>query len=96
MCYNLSNVALDSEIPAELRQQGGLMVHVDLEDHRHEDYQRVAAKVKPFAGKGHTLGSPAPNVVSAAAPSMPGIGGGAASALPVADPNTNLVEAQRR
>lgn len=32
------------------------MVHVDLEDHRHEEYKRHAAKVKPFAGKGHTLG----------------------------------------
>lgn len=71
------------------------MVHVDLEDHRHEDYQRVAAKVKPFAGKGHTLGSPAPNVVSAgAAPSMPTLAGGAS--VPVADPNTNLVDAQKR
>lgn len=44
------------EIPSELRQQGGTMVHVDLEDHRHEEYKRAAAKVKPFAGKGHTLG----------------------------------------
>lgn len=69
------------------------MVHVDLEDHRHEDYQRVAAKVKPFAGKGHTLGSPAPNVVSSG-PSMPTLAG--AAAVPCVDPNTNLTEAQKR
>lgn len=54
---------MKGEIPAELRQQGsGLMVHVDLEDHRHEDFKRTVAKVKPFAGRGHTLGSPAPQV----------------------------------
>ena len=46
----------------ELRQQGST-VHVDLEDHRNEDYKQVK-KIKPFAGKGHTLGSPAPTVVS--------------------------------
>lgn len=45
------------EIPAELRQQGGgSMVHVDLEDHRHEEYKRSTPKIQPFAGKGHTLG----------------------------------------
>lgn len=57
---------MKGEIPAELRQQGsGLMVHVDLEDHRHEDFTRTVAKVKPFAGRGHTLGSPAPQVTQA-------------------------------
>lgn len=46
-----------SEIPAELRQQGGgSMVHVDLEDHRHEEYKRSVPKVKAFAGQGHMLG----------------------------------------
>lgn len=52
-----------SEIPHELRQ-GGSMVHVDLEDHRNEEYTKPVVKAKPFSGKGHTLGSPAPTVVS--------------------------------
>lgn len=38
------------------------MVHVNMEDHRHEEYKPVAPKIKPFAGKGHTLGSPTPAV----------------------------------
>lgn len=45
-----------SEIPIELRQQGGSMVHVDLEDHRNEEFKRTVNKAKPFGGKGHTLG----------------------------------------
>lgn len=32
------------------------MVHVDLEDHRHEEFVKVAPKIKPFSGQGHTLG----------------------------------------
>lgn len=40
------------------------MVHVDLEDHRNEEFTKAAVKAKPFSGKGHTLGSPAPTVVS--------------------------------
>lgn len=45
-----------SQLPPELRQQGGNMVQVNMEDHRNEDYKPSASKVKPFAGKGHTLG----------------------------------------
>lgn len=40
------------------------MVHVDLEDHRNEEFVKAVVKPKPFSGKGHTLGSPAPTVVS--------------------------------
>ncbi|XP_055315280.1 NSFL1 cofactor p47 [Sitodiplosis mosellana] len=47
------------ELPPELRQQGN-MVPVNMEDHRHEDYK--ISKIKPFSGKGHTLGSPTPNI----------------------------------
>lgn len=47
---------LCSQLPPELRQQEGNMVQVNMEDHRHEDYQPTATKIKPFAGKGHTLG----------------------------------------
>lgn len=38
------------------------MVHVELEDHRHEEFVKPIQKIKPFAGKGQTLGSPAPEV----------------------------------
>lgn len=55
---------LFSEIPQELRQKGDTMVHVELEDHRHEEFVKPIQKIKPFAGKGHTLGSPAPEVVN--------------------------------
>lgn len=44
------------QLPPELRQQGDNMVQVNLEDHRHEDYKLAVPKVKPFSGKGHTLG----------------------------------------
>ncbi|KAG4076606.1 hypothetical protein HA402_001893 [Bradysia odoriphaga] len=54
---------MKGEIPHELRQ-GGAMVHVDLEDHRNEEFTKAVVKPKPFSGKGHTLGSPAPTVVS--------------------------------
>jgi len=50
------------QLPPELRQQGDNMVQVNLEDHRHEDYKHVAPKMKPFSGKGHTLGSPTPSI----------------------------------
>lgn len=51
------------EIPTELRQQsGGGIVHVDLEDHRNEEFSKGAVKTQAFGGSGHTLGSPAPNV----------------------------------
>lgn len=70
---------MKGEIPAELRQQGGHMVHVDLEDHRHEDFVRTVPRVRAFAGRGHTLGSPAPEVVG----SVPA---GSAAAVPAAAP----------
>ncbi|XP_026466888.1 NSFL1 cofactor p47-like isoform X2 [Ctenocephalides felis] len=58
------------EIPPELIQEAhGAEVHLDLEDHRHEQYIPPKTKVAAFSGKGHTLGSPAPNVVSA--PKLP-------------------------
>lgn len=80
---------MKGEIPAELRQHGsGLMVHVDLEDHRHEDFKRSVAKVKPFAGRGHTLGSPAPEVtqtVPAAAAATAAVAGASGSADQAAD-----------
>lgn len=50
------------EIPAELIEMGS-MVSVDVEDHRQEDFKRKIKKVQTFRGSGHTLGSPAPNIV---------------------------------
>lgn len=32
------------------------MVQVNMEDHRHEDFKPTNPKIKPFTGKGHTLG----------------------------------------
>lgn len=84
------------EIPAELRSKGPTMIHLDLKDNRHEDYVKRAAPFKAFAGSGHSLGSPAPNVVQ----STPSASAGdneknekqAASSLPVDEnqPTTNL------
>ncbi|XP_030745948.1 NSFL1 cofactor p47 isoform X2 [Sitophilus oryzae] len=52
------------EIPQELRQ-GNTEIHLAMEDHRMEQYQKPKTKVKPFQGQGYTLGSPAPAVVGA-------------------------------
>lgn len=49
-----------NEIPAELRKQGRSMVHVNVEDHLHENYVKQAPKFKAFTGCGQTLGSPTP------------------------------------
>lgn len=49
-----------NEIPAELRKQGRAMVHVNVEDHLHENYVKQVPKFKVFAGCGNTLGSPTP------------------------------------
>lgn len=37
-------------------------VHVDLEDHRKEEYKAPKKKISMFAGEGHKLGNPAPTV----------------------------------
>ncbi|XP_063815207.1 NSFL1 cofactor p47 [Pseudophryne corroboree] len=59
------------EIPAELRRlaQGG-QVNLDMEDHRDEDFVRLKASFKAFAGEGQKLGSTAPCILSAACPSQ--------------------------
>ncbi|XP_054161465.1 NSFL1 cofactor p47-like [Oppia nitens] len=52
------------EIPRELIQQsGGQEVHLNLEDHKHEDFIPPKKSMKLFAGEGHRLGSPAADVV---------------------------------
>lgn len=56
--WSVNKIAISccSQLPPELRQQGGNMVQVNMEDHRAEDFKPSVSKVKPFAGKGHTLG----------------------------------------
>lgn len=54
---------LKGEIPAELRKQNKNMVHMDIEDHRGEDFKKPAKRFTAFAGEGHSLGSPVPNVI---------------------------------
>ncbi|CAF1260370.1 unnamed protein product [Adineta steineri] len=46
------------EVPPELRKlnTNGKQIEVRLEDHRGEEYKRVAPSFKPFHGTGHTLG----------------------------------------
>lgn len=45
------------EIPMELRQEvQDAEIHLDMEDHRHENYTPPKVKVKAFTGKGHMLG----------------------------------------
>jgi len=52
------------EIPSELRQAArGSEVHVNIEDHRQEEFVKPALKVAAFSGKGQMLGSPVPHVV---------------------------------
>jgi UBX domain-containing protein 1 len=51
-------------IPAELiREARGGEVHVDMEDHRNEEYVKPKAVRKAFQGTGQVLGSIAPQVV---------------------------------
>jgi len=52
-------------IPSELiREAQGGEVHVDMEDHRNEEFVKPKRKVKPFEGSGNVLGSIAPQVVA--------------------------------
>lgn len=47
----------DREVPMELvREARGSEVHLNMEDHRHEEYVPLKPKVKAFSGKGHVLG----------------------------------------
>jgi len=48
------------EVPPELRNMNanGRQIEVRLEDHRGEEYKRVAPTFKPFGGAGHSVGLP--------------------------------------
>lgn len=52
------------EVPAELRRQAqNGEVHVDMEDHREEEFVKPKESLKSFSGAGHKLGSPTPGIV---------------------------------
>lgn len=60
------------DLPAEIRKDiQGAEVHLDIEDHRHEDCAPTKSKVKAFTGKGHMLGSPSPATVGMTIPTDP-------------------------
>lgn len=55
-------------IPPELvREAKGGEVHVDMEDHRQEEFVKSKVKAKPFQGQGNVLGSIAPSLAPPAA-----------------------------
>lgn len=54
---------MKGSIPPELvKEAKGGEVHVDMEDHRQEEYVKPKVSKKPFQGAGHVLGSIAPQV----------------------------------
>lgn len=55
-----------NEIPPEFRKKGARTVHLNVEDHLHEEFVKKAPRFKVFAGSGHTLGSPTPSTVQEA------------------------------
>jgi len=74
-------------IPTELvREAKGGEVHVDMEDHRQEEFVKPKVSAKPFQGAGNTLGSIAPQVTATAPTS--------ASADPAADENKAKAQAK--
>lgn len=70
-------------------RQHGNTVHIEIESHSHEDYKKAPGQHRAFAGKGHTLGSPAPNVVEQAPATAAGAGasGTTAAAKPAGSSN---------
>jgi len=83
------NSVKNGEIPRELlRLSHGGQVHVDMEDHRNEEYKAPKKKVIPFSGQGHMLGSPVPT--PSFEPSPP-IGSGESSSV---DPPVVVDESQ--
>ena len=53
------------EVPSELRKLvHNAEVHVNMEDHREEEYVKQKETLSAFSGRGQMLGSPIPNIVS--------------------------------
>lgn len=55
-----------NEIPPEFRKKGARTVHLNVEDHLHEEFVKKAPRFKAFTGSGHTLGSPTPTTAQEA------------------------------
>merc|ERR1719242_1799778 len=56
---------MKGQIPPELvKEAKGGEVHVDMEDHRDEEFVKPKVKAKPFQGTGNVLGSIAPSVAA--------------------------------
>jgi len=58
----LASVMRGSIPPELVKEAKGGEVHVDMEDHREEEYVRPKVSSKPFQGSGNVLGSIAPSV----------------------------------
>jgi len=53
------------EVPQELiREARGREVHLQMEDHRTEEFLSKKSRFQAFGGEGHALGNPAPDVVN--------------------------------
>ncbi len=81
LCYNFFQ-----ELVREAR---GGEVHVNMEDHKTEEYVKPKATSKPFQGQGHMLGGSVPDVV---------VGGTsvAAAATPASTTDTAGAEAEAK
>jgi len=64
----LDNIMRGSIPPELVREAKGGEVHVDMEDHRNEEFVKPTVKAKPFQGSGNVLGSIAPQMTG---PSQP-------------------------
>ncbi|XP_063239019.1 LOW QUALITY PROTEIN: NSFL1 cofactor p47-like [Bacillus rossius redtenbacheri] len=59
----------NGEIPMELLREGlGSEIHLNMEDHSHDEFKVQKQKLQAFSGKGHLLGSPAPAAVGTVKP----------------------------
>jgi len=63
----LASVMRGSIPPELVKEAKGGQVHVDMEDHRNEEFVKPKTKPKPFQGKGNVLGSIEPSVAVPAA-----------------------------
>jgi len=59
---------MSGRIPTELvREARGGEVHVNMEDHKTEEFSKSKVSKKPFGGVGHMLGGAVPEVVGSGA-----------------------------
>ena len=70
---NFLSSVMSGRIPDELVQEAeNGEVHVDIEDHKEEEYKKTkeASNVKAFTGKGHTLGGITPSTNTDPSPAI--------------------------